>query len=280
MAVIGFPVQTRAEEIIGRKVTEIAYRGVVRRVCGYTEGDAPPQYKVRVAWEHKDEVGNTVRTEVYLILQEDISLGVESFWKAFVNPYSGLSETVNVAFQAITGGRVTAFHKVATRRIWTGTTPLKLSLNLRLVAKNDAETEVVCPVKMLSSLALPREAAAGFVAPPGPSPYKIFEGFRGSGPLGRMAERVLRFYNERMIVSENIRIDVGMFLTFENVVVRNVDARFHSKFTPVGYPIAADVNIVFETYQILTRREFMKIFEAGKMEGGENKGIGVRPEAR
>ena len=271
MAVIGFPVQTRAEEIIGRKVTEIAYRGVVRRVCGYTEGDVPPQYKVKVTWEHKDEAGNTVKPEVYLILQEDISLGVESFWKAFVNPYAGLSETMNAAFQAITGGRLSAFHRVATRRNWTGTTPLKLSLNLRLVAKNDAEKEVVCPVKMLSSLALPREAAAGFVAPPGPSPYKILEGFRGSGRFGKMVEGMLRFFNEKMIVSENIRIDVGMFLTFENVVVKSVDARFHSKFTPEGYPIAADVNIVFETYQILTRREFMKIFEAGKTECEETK---------
>lgn len=262
---IGFPVQTRVEEWIARKVSEIVYRGIERRVCGYTDKDVPPQYKVVVRWKHKNKAGALVGNEVNLILQEDVSLGVESFWKSFVNPYSAVSESLSTAFQAISGGRLTAFHKVATRRIWTGTTPIKLSLNLKVVAKDDAEKEVVEPVKLLSSLALPREAIAGFMAPPGPTPFSFSETFKAVG-IGGEVQKAAKAWEEKGMVTEEITIQVGLFLIFTNVVVKSVDARFHSKFTPKGYPIAADVNIVFETYQVLTREEFANVFKAGQVQ--------------
>lgn len=265
MAVIGFPFQSRAEEFIGRKITEFVYRGFDRKICGYTGTKVPPQYLVTVTWRYKEASGEEKEKGVCLILQEDINLGVESFWKGFVNPYSLTGETLNVAFQALSGGRISTYHKIATRRIWVGTTPIKISLSLKAVANEDAEREVVMPVKLLSSLALPREAIVGFVAPPGPTPFSVTESAKTVG-LGGVLGGVSEWLEKRGIRAETIDISIGKFLVFPNVVVKNVDAKFHSKFTPEGYPIAADINIVFESYQIMTREEFGQVFKSGKSE--------------
>ena len=47
-------------------------------------------------------------------------------------------------------------------------------------------------------------------------------------------------------------LQLGKFLRFDDVIVREVETAFHTKMDMFGDPISADTTIVFETYEIPT----------------------------
>jgi hypothetical protein len=51
---------------------------------------------------------------------------------------------------------------------------------------------------------------------------------------------------------DKIMVELGRFVTFFNVIVREVSATVPIKFDPLGNPVSATVNMVFETYEMMT----------------------------
>lgn len=205
-------------------------------------------------------------------LQEDILLRVESHWEPLVP--ASLLATGNILLQASSQGRKSLVTKATSRRVWSGTSPMVLSLRLRFEATADPFKEVAEPCRILQSLALPSEPREGktnrsevskhqtiqdvagalsklpILGPPGPTPFTT-EGVlnlqRPSNELGDTTGVV-----EGLKGGDKIMVELGRFVTFYNVIVREVSASVPIKFDQHGNPVSATVSLVFETYEMMT----------------------------
>ena len=239
-----------------------------------SDGDeVAPEYLVRIT-------SFRLKTTVVAVLQENILTRVESRWEPFVP--TSLLATGNLLLQVVTRGRRSLITKATSRRVWQGSSPMVLSLRLRFEAVEDTFTDVVEPVRLLQSIALPSEPQGGVVdfeevkktveahgavealsklpvlGPPGPSPFTL------EGILN--AERSWNEVSETEIIEglkggDIIVVDIGKFLTFWNVIVREVSALHHIKFDPSGNPVSADVNVIFETYEMITKESLEKAYQ-------------------
>jgi len=213
-----------------------------------------------------DRVGNpyivTIRSHdrsyeniliVKAVMQEDIQMRVSSRWEP-VGRSSFFGGKVEAAIQEVWGAS-TVF-AWGSRRLWQGTSPITINLNLKFEAEDDEIEEVVKPTLALQQLVLPgrgvlfeggnwlsKLVVKGFgtgdklykMYPPGPSPFNLG---------GR----------------EIITIKIGNFLTFESVVVKEAAVRYAPKFTTRGKPISSSIDLQFETYQIVTKDELYSIY--------------------
>lgn len=205
-------------------------------------------------------------------LQEDILLRVESRWDPLVS--ASMLATGNIFLQAATHGRKSLVTKSTSRRVWSGTSPMVLSLRMHFEAVADPFKEVAEPCRILQSLALPSEPREGktnrsevskhqmiqdvagalsklpILGPPGPTPFTT-EGVlnlqRPSNEIGDTTGIV-----EGLKGGDKIMIELGRFITFYNVIVREVSAAVPIKFDQHGNPVSATVNMVFETYEMMT----------------------------
>lgn len=255
--------------------------------------ELPAEYLVRVS---------SLRNQATVVspIQEDIQLNVESHWVPLL-PHSLLTNA-NMLVQALTGGRRSFITKATSRRIWVGSSPMKLRLKMRFEAVEDPATEVVYPLYYLSVMALPSqslkeaptteqaaksgsigetlgkrlevlpEAAAKaatlggvvpLLCPPGPSPFTL------AGVLNlRAASSVLpnvvvegRSIFDHLEGGDKIMVELGKFITFFNVIIKTVDSVVPIKFNFRGLPISATVNVVFETYEMMTVEDFTGCFD-------------------
>jgi hypothetical protein len=89
-----------------------------------------------------------------------------------------------------------------------------------------------------------------FLGPPGPTPFTT-EGVlnlqRASSELGDTTGIV-----EGLKGGDKIMVELGRFLTFYNVIVREVTATVPIKFDQHGSPVSATVLVIFETYEMMT----------------------------
>jgi len=235
---------------------------------GYVTADGEPvapEYLVRITSYRN-------KCTVVGVLQEDITMRVESRWE-YVVP-TAILDLANLAIQAVSSGRWSVITKATSRRIWQGSSPLQISLNLKFEAVEDPYREVVQPCKFLQAMTLPanikfeqswakarpgivetakhevRETLKGvagtFLSPPGPTPFTT------KGLFTRDSTRSIDEIVNDLKGGDIIKVDIGRFLSFWNVVVKNVTPVFHSKFVRKGDPISAQVNIVFESYEMMT----------------------------
>lgn len=231
----------------------------------YTDGQAiPPEYLVRItSYKHG--------CSVVAPLQEDISLRVESRWEPFI-PISLLARA-NILAQAVTGGRRSFITKATSRRVWMGCSPMAISLKLKFEAIEDTYVEVVEPVRMLQSMAVPSdpgasaaqwaEAEKGIDAkdywsaisklpalqPPGPTP------FTWTNLIGSQKAYPNKTQTEIAKSAKGgdfIMVELGRFLTFWNVIIRENTANFKIKFDSNGDPVSSEVDVVVETYEMPT----------------------------
>jgi hypothetical protein len=219
-----------------------------------------PAYLIRI-------VSYRNRKSVTAILQQDLAIRVESRWEALVP--SSLLDVANKLAQGVSGGKISIITAATSRRIWQGTSPLELSVNLKFEAVYDALQEVVVPCQILQTIALPsntaysqvaqeeltarakvgdiKEGIGGiFLAPPGPSP------FDAKGLLSRDRRRSPDAILSGLKGGDIIKVDIGRFLSFWNVIVKEVTVQYANKFTKSGDPVSAIVNIVFESYEMMT----------------------------
>jgi len=190
------------------------------------------------------------------VVQQKINFLVNGIWE----PYPGMgmiNEFLDLIPQALFG--VTLVQPWMKRRQWRGSTPIKITLTLRFEAIDDAINDVVAPCMYLQMMTLPQEAGRleyveqegtanesrehllSVYSPPGPTPFSVFE--------------------DPILGGDKINITIGKFLHFDNVIVTECDLEIASRFTSDGFPISATANVVFETYEMMTKEKLHTVYE-------------------
>ena len=91
--------------------------------CGYVPDGkgVAPEYLVRITSYRN-------RCTVIGVLQQDIAMRVESRWEYLVP--SALLSTANIVAQVVSKGKWSIVTKATSLRVWQGSTPMQISLNL------------------------------------------------------------------------------------------------------------------------------------------------------
>jgi len=179
---------------------------------------------------------------VNAFLQEKIQLSAASSWEGITQDipgYDAVMGKLNATTQMASGRSMKT--PWSTRRKWMGSDPITLTLKLKFEAQNDVEKEVLWPCMGLQGLTLPRGGFLGQlgIIPPGPNPYT--------------------WKTEGKQRGEHITVNVGNFLKFDHVIVKNVDVVYENRMTAKG-PVGAEVAITIQTYEMLTREGLQKAY--------------------
>ena len=242
--------------------------GGISNILGYASdgGMVPEAYKVKITSYRS-------HTSVIGLMQDSVQLKVASVWTPIVP--AGIFAAANAMAQVATGGKTSIVTRATTRRMWSGTSPLIMSLRLKFEAVNDAKREVVEPCRVLQALALPSEPSVDpdnpdsrgiLLGPPGPTPY-LLNGLVEYKGKNTLLKGVTEYFS-RSKNGEYIIVELGNLVAFWNVIVSSVAVSFPPKFTREGFPISADVNIVFETYEMPTMESLSLAYDRARVSNG------------
>lgn len=199
---------------------------------------------------------------IYALLNKPFSMSTSSEWQSFIPAPPAAIET---AFQAVSqafGNYSSLFSQYTSRRIWRGTSALRLSLDLYFYAVNDAYNEVLEPCMRLQRLSLPTyklgsaNSTVQLLTPPGPDPFT----FNSQTPGGEL-----------------ISISIGSLITFSTVIVKEVVITFDQKYDINGYPMSANAFITFETFQLLTKEDLSGYISPSLPGAGNNTNASSNP---
>lgn len=246
---------------------------------GYIVADGkklPPEYLVRIT---------SIRNwcTVIGVLQEEVRTRVESRWEPFIP--TSLLATGNIILQAVTRGKRALITKATSRRVWMGSSPITISINLKFQAVENSFNEVVEPCRLLQSIALPSEPGEAIdiervkkdietggvidalsklpvLGPPGPSPFTLDDILNTAASHNELTPTGIK---EGLKGGDYIKVEIGRFLTFDNVILKEVGAAHHIKFNPQGDPISANINLIFETYEMMTTKALKKAYTKNVM---------------
>lgn len=236
---------------------------------GYKVPDGPAipiEYLVRIS-------SYGLKATVIAPLQEDISMRVESRWESFL-PTSALAKA-NVLAQAVSQGERSIITRAASRRVWLGTSPIVISLKLKFEAISDPFLEVVEPVRLLQSMAVPSDPNSRTgdkhwankmldklpgLHPPGPTPFVWDNILANQTHYPTLSQSDLEASSKN---GDFLLIEIGSFLTFWNVIVRENSVNYKIKFDPTGAPISAETEVVFETYEMPTVESLLDSYSPG-----------------
>lgn len=267
-------------------------------LVGYVTADGrpiPQEYLITVT---------SIRNKCSIVapMQEPIRMEVESRWDPFI-PSSILNEG-NIIAQAMTRGKTSLVTRASSRRIWQGSSPVRLNLRMKFQAVENAMREVVEPIRLMQSIALPSEPrnngkgadvgallSAGkdllsldlansvshvnqflstvpLVSPPGPTPFSV-EGILDLGEASTGQRNKENEIREGLMGGDIIVIEIGRFLTFYNVIVNRVVEEVPIMMTADGDPVSATVDIVFETYEMITTEELARMYTKNILSGAK-----------
>ena len=209
-------------------------------MSGFTADDGDPidaRYKVTVTSKRLKHV-------VVAIKQDQTSFGTTSNWSSLIPNF--LKPIVEAATQL---GGASLQNRLTSRRIWTGTSPINMSLTLTFESIVDTFKNVMEPCIRLMQMSLPSGVKWGehelVLRPPGPSPYSL-AGTTAPGFLKEIVESI-------GLEDEKITVKFGNWLKFDSVIISEVNPTFDSRISIDGYPIKAVVDVKFQTYQIYTQ---------------------------
>ena len=176
--------------------------------------------------------------EIIALLDRPFSMSSSSDWKALV----GTSTQLDEILQAVSKNQISGVSVYSARRIWTGSDPLSLNLNLKFYAVNNSYNEVLSPCIRLQRMALPSYTPGNLslLTPPGPSPYN-WTAATASNTTG-----------------DYIQIYIAGFLLFDPVIIKRVTVEFENKYDINGYPMGANVQVEFQTYQVMSKADISK----------------------
>lgn len=186
--------------------------------------------------------------EVEAWLPENVEFDITSDW---VTPLAGAGsvELLGVA-SAFHVSPIAQFMSVA---IWTGSSPIVLTLPLQFVAENPGESaKIINDIKFLMKLALPGHIdknLLGFtttiLTPPGPNPVgDITSNYTLDGG------------------SESITVKIGNFIQFKDVIVLRVSPSFSSYLDHSGLPMRASVSLTFRSFNTPTKTNLDSILKS------------------
>jgi len=215
------------------------------------------------------------------VLQENIMMRVESRWAPFI-PTEMLT-TVNLLAQGITGGAKSLITRATTRRLWTGSSPMVLSLKLRFEAIDNPFIDVVEPIRLLQSIAIPSEGTGGgaelgdisalsktirlleklpVLSPPGPTPFTTEGMISAKRPINELSQSEIV---EGAKGGDRIILQLGKFVQFDNVILKEATTLHHIKMDPEGNPISGEISLIFETYEMPTVQSLEKAYQKTAM---------------
>jgi len=243
------------EHIGGISANPTVVQGTLRtsgyKFVGVGRGTAKAEQIIEIA---SSQIG-TVRA----LLQDEFAMRTESSWDSVIPQEAKDTAEFSLAervIQLVSGGQVSLVNKTTSRRFWKGTAPMALTLSLKFRAETDVKTEVIDACEMLQRMAAPGETMLGFLAPPGPSPYYTVKDVKNNTDVKSAIEAMQMVMNR----SDKIVIRWGNFLYFSNVIIKTVDVRMHNRIHSSGYPISADVDVMFETFEVTTKEELESIY--------------------
>jgi hypothetical protein len=199
---------------------------------------------------------------VEVVLSEPVQVEDSSNWSEFIQSFMGrynIMAMVDSLGRAVSG--VSLRQPWMSRKIWQGSTLVRLSLNLKFLvndgtfvrggkevflgADNAGFIEVYQPTCQLMSLIYPCEIGDGetmshFVSP-GSSAFHVFKGddsLKGQGDSG----------NDSM-VGIPVDVQVGNFILFQNCFVTNCSIQYSPLLDPSGYPMSATASLTVESYE-------------------------------
>jgi hypothetical protein len=186
---------------------------------------------------------------VRAIMQDEVRMTTGSKWESFLgvitgNPIGNLAELTAQAFF-----NTSLQNAALSRRIWRGTDPLSLTLNLRFEEEYSSTVEVMQACEALQAMCLPGSSSStglGLLIPPGPSPFVLDATTAGKA-------------------SDLIAVYVGRALSFTNVIIKQVDVSYQTRMGTDGFFKAAKVAVTFETYEIVTKN---RLRSASPNDGG------------
>jgi len=228
----------------------------------------PEEYKIKIE-------STNLKVVIVAIMQEKTTFRVTSDWEPFL-PMGGAGQVANVVSTALTGRALMS--RFMTRRIWKGTSPVTITMNLVFHSVDDTFRNVIQPAKALMQMALPSDTGnvtfAGvtipLVAPPGPSPFTTADADatqpkatnqEGDNADQRKTNTVRDFISAMRSGGDQITIRIGNYLTFKSVIIREVQPVFDTKLSVDGWPMSTEVAVTFESYEILTKQTLDTAFK-------------------
>lgn len=173
-------------------------------------------------------------------LPEEIQMQLASEWDT---PFlqSGGTGILEVAAQTL--GGVSTKTQFASAQVWSGSSPIELTLPLEFYAQENATRDVVQPIVALAEMALPRTSnrgEGGLFTPPGPRVFAKFGKLQGD---------------------TNITVQIGSFLTFKRVIITTVNPTFVTRdMTQDGAPLRATCEVTFRSMFTLTGDQLRENF--------------------
>ena len=233
-------------------------------------------------------------------MPDSIGLSVSN---SYSTPYSGLISdlaaknpfTSSLARSVpLYGGSLET--KFMTTQAWGGTAHQDISFRLQLLAETDPFTEVVLPLARLLALFSPREAAFGFLVPPGssfpvigsavaaasaagaellkiagPKAAELVRGLGGSTQETKPQTDQAAGGSPLAKVRENkISLQIGQFLRFDDVLPVSARPDWDMTLDEKGNPIKAEVDLSFTLPTVLTRKDWAALFN---LAGGVIPGV-------
>lgn len=171
-----------------------------------------------------------------------------------------LQAGASIARSAEVFTRVNRIFQLASHQVWSGSSPISFSLPLLFDAVEDAEIDVVLPIKQLMSLALP---------------------FRGdTGALNDVSGGKLDNYLLKppgpVISNPNygrVSMQIGNMNYFHSVLITDVNVTFDTRMTKNGAPISASADVSVVTVNTPTQDDIDKFFMSTDKDGKKTKDL-------
>lgn len=173
---------------------------------------------------------------------EEVSIQLSSEWDTPLLQ-GGSGGFLEVGFQELLGKSTKT--QFASAQVWSGSSPIDITLPLEFYADQNPKTEVIDPIVRLAKMALPRKSGKGnnqgLFTPPGPRIFGLKNGSSGN---------------------DQISIDIGNFLNFKKVIITAVNPTFVTRdLTKNGLPLKATCEVTFRSMFSLTGDEFAGMFK-------------------
>jgi hypothetical protein len=209
-------------------------------------------YYVTIQSYNPDFVINNAR------LPEEFTLRFESEWEALFGGMPHILEGIDTFNKGI--NQRTSWSTRFRGQTWQGSHPISMSLKFELIATNDPITDVITPIKLLASLALPTDDGLAGMQIPGPSFAQAFGAYSAWGP-SRDVQNALQ--QNDVLQGNQVSITLGKCMTFNNVIVTEVSPVIKGRLIN-GYPAAADVDITFRSYFSAATNDLQLMMPAGE----------------
>ena len=146
-------------------------RNMLPNMCDGTERsrsfEVPSGYAVTIAYNSPNPgLGMGL---IKASMPKQISITLASNWTPIFG--NNTTNTLDSISEAVNGYALTTNQNKSILR-WSGTSPLKLPLELNFIAnnRNDVKKKIYEPIVALARLVLPQTSALGYYTPPGPHP--------------------------------------------------------------------------------------------------------------